>query len=363
MAPKLSNKTLDTIEKISAELTSQGELSLHFKPTTVSKSLVSWYQNSARELPWRTLYSKTNDPYVVWISEIMLQQTVIGAVIPKYIAFMEQFPTISDLAKATEEDLQKAVAGLGYYRRFRMMREAAVSVYESQAGFPSTYADAIKLKGVGEYTASAVSSICFGETESVVDGNVERVMCRIFDLRVAPNIPALKKIFKKTLNKIIDKNYPGDFNQGIMELGQLVCTPQNPKCSLCPVAKTCLAKKNSSTDIAPGKKLKKSFQNLNTVVTISKNKGHIFLEKRDNTSKFLSGLEGFPIEVVEKNPLSSLGEFKHTITNHKLTNYVVIKESINKPTKAGRWVPISHVEEEITTSFDKKAFNSIRQAL
>ena len=237
MTKKTSNSSMDTIEKITKELTVDGGLSLHFKPASLGSQLVSWYQQNNRDLPWRSLFKKTNDPYVVWISEIMLQQTVIGAVIPKYNSFMEQFPKIEDLANANEETLQKAVSGLGYYRRFRMMREAAQSVQQSGKDFPNSYKDALKLKGIGEYTASAISSICFDEAEAVVDGNVERVMCRLFDLRVAPNIPALKKIFKKTLNKIIDKKYPGDFNQGIMELGQLVCTPQNPKCSLCPAKK------------------------------------------------------------------------------------------------------------------------------
>ena len=186
MTKKTSNSSMDTIEKITKELTVDGGLSLHFKPASLGSQLVSWYQQNNRDLPWRSLFKKTNDPYVVWISEIMLQQTVIGAVIPKYNSFMEQFPKIEDLAKANEETLQKAVSGLGYYRRFRMMREAAQSVQQSGKGFPNSYKDALKLKGIGEYTASAISSICFDEAEAVVDGNVERVMCRLFDLRVAP---------------------------------------------------------------------------------------------------------------------------------------------------------------------------------
>jgi A/G-specific adenine glycosylase len=353
------NSGTTTIEQIERELSPKGELSLHFKPSPFATKLVSWYQANKALHPWRVKFEKTSDPYFVWISEIMLQQTVIAAVTPKYLGFIKKYKNVSSLAAASEKDLQQVVSGLGYYRRFRMMHEAAKQI-DSMKSFPSNYKNLLEIKGIGEYTASAISSICFDEPEAVIDGNVERVFCRIFDLRLPPNLPKLKKIFKKTANTVISKNHPGDFNQGIMELGQTICTPTKPACAQCPISKVCKAYKNSSTDLAPAKKLKKSFVDLATNVLIVKDGEKYLLHERSKTSKFLKDIEGFQISVGPsiRSKISSkpLGSFKHTITQHKLTNnvYLVKKNQKNVSTQ-GTWLNLDDLQNEVTTSFDKKA--------
>lgn len=358
---------IQNLEDLSRELTENGKLSLHFNSKTLTKNLTHWYQKNSRELPWRSDFKKFKSPYHVWVSEIMLQQTVIAAVIPKYKSFVKQFPDVKSLSKASEQDLQKATAGLGYYRRFKMMHEAAQMI-DKATKFPANFKDLKNLRGVGEYTASAISSICFSEPQAVVDGNVERLLCRVFDIRLPPNHPQLKKVFKKTLDDIICQTSPGDFNQGAMEIGQLICTPNSPSCEICPLAKFCLSKKRSTQAIAPAKKIKKEFRNLTTLVHIYLRNDEVFLQKRDETSPFLKGIEGFPIQIGQNTTKNDFDSFSHTITNNKLINEVVLKRVLKRPLKCnlegnGRWVPIKNIETELKTSFDRKAFKTIESLI
>ena len=344
-------------------LTQTGELRLSRKHHDVPRIIVKWFQLEARPLPWREDFVKHSDPYHVWVSEIMLQQTTIAAVLPKYKSFIKRFPTVEKFASSSQDQLQRMVAGLGYYRRFRLMHEAAQNILEN-CEFPNSYRKLLELKGVGDYTASAISSICFNEPEAVVDGNVERVICRLFDLRLPPNHPQLKKVFKKTLNTIICRDFPGDFNQGIMELGQLTCTQSNPNCRVCPLNQLCAAKKNKSTDLAPGQKLKPKSVELTTSVYIVKKGRKILLHKRPESSKFFRNMEGFQIDISSKPKAKPDGFFKHTITNHKLSNNVYLLTSSNtKVSTEGRWVSIEDLDAQILTSFDKKAWGSIEKRL
>ena len=221
------------------------ELKLGLKARSFEKAVVEWYQQNKRSLPWREYYYKSQNPYHVWVSEIMLQQTVIKAVIPKYINFFKVFPTVFDLAKAEESEVRIACQGLGYYRRFKLMHSCAKKLTEGKTKkdfeWPKSYKEWLSLPGIGEYTASAVSSICLSESKMVVDGNVERLMCRLHDIRMEPNLPALKKKFKEFGETLISDLSPGDFNQGLMELGQTICTKTNPVCHMCPVQKGCMA--------------------------------------------------------------------------------------------------------------------------
>ena len=360
MSIESGTKNIDDLKR---ELTREGRLSLHFPASEFAKKLVTWFEKNKLPHPWRQKFERTRDPYFVWISEIMLQQTVIAAVIPKYNAFIDKFKNVEQLAKAPEKDLQQAVSGLGYYRRFRMMHEAAKQIH-SMGTFPDSYAEILKLRGVGEYTASAVSSICFGEEEAVIDGNVERVFCRLFDLRLPPNMPILKKVFKKTANLIIGGQPTGNFNQGIMELGQIICTPSNPNCSDCPVRIFCKAFEHNSTREAPAKKLKKKFIDLKTTVMIVKYKDRFLLHSRADESKFLKGVDGFQIKTENATSGKVLGSFKHTITNHKLTNEVVLVTKGSRGVdEKGSWLPIETLAKSITTSFDKKAFAVLEKTM
>jgi A/G-specific adenine glycosylase len=201
------------------------------------ESLLSWYHREKRDLPWR----KTSDPYYIWVSEVMLQQTRVDTVIPYYERFIDSFPTMEALADADENDLLKMWEGLGYYSRARNLQAGVREVVENYGGrVPETRKEISTLKGVGPYTAGAVLSIAYGIPEHAVDGNVMRVISRLLLIEDDIAIPRTKKIFEVVVMDLIDKEDPSSFNQGLMELGATICTPK-PKCLLCPVRDFCVA--------------------------------------------------------------------------------------------------------------------------
>jgi A/G-specific adenine glycosylase len=203
-----------------------------------SNSLVYWYLRNKRDLPWRN----TSNPYYIWLSEIILQQTRVDQGTAYYLKFIAHFPTVHDLALASEEEVLKLWQGLGYYSRARNLHfSAKYIVNELNGDFPTTYNDLLKLKGVGDYTASAVASICFNETAAVVDGNVYRVLARYFGIAIPINISNGIKEFKKLAQELIDTQNPGTHNQAIMEFGARMCKPQNPDCEICPLNSSCVA--------------------------------------------------------------------------------------------------------------------------
>ena len=199
--------------------------------------ILNWYQENKRPLPWR----KDKDPYHVWISEIMLQQTRIEAVIDYYERFMKRLPTIQDLAEVEEDELLKLWEGLGYYSRARNLKKAAIKIMEEYHGiFPNNYEDIKSLPGIGDYTAGAISSICFDLPEVAIDGNVMRVFCRVTNKDLDVGDLKTKKYIGEEIKKIIPSS-SGDFNQGIMELGEVICIPGGvPKCDICPLKNHCL---------------------------------------------------------------------------------------------------------------------------
>src|SRR5271154_2464193 len=206
------------------------------RPVAIRKfqrELLSWFDSHARDLPWR----RTADPYHIWISEIMLQQTRVTAVLDYYSRFLALFPTITALAQAKEPAVLAAWSGLGYYRRAKMMHRAAqVVVEQHQGALPTTAAELRKLPGIGEYTSSAIASIAYGEPVAVVDGNVERVLLRVFP---GAGKPTQAKGLRDRAASLLDTRRPGDFNQAMMELGAMVCLPQRPLCLQCPVQPFC----------------------------------------------------------------------------------------------------------------------------
>lgn len=204
----------------------------------VTKKLIIWYRQHRRELPWRG----TNDPYKIWLSEVILQQTRVAQGLPYYLRFVETFPTVQDLARATEQKVLRLWQGLGYYSRARNMRAAAKQIIKEHNGkFPRSYAELKKLKGVGDYTAAAISSICFNAPHAVVDGNVYRVLSRLYAISTPINTTEGKKIFAELANQLLDKKNAGEYNQAIMEFGALHCTPAKPGCAHCPLEKECLS--------------------------------------------------------------------------------------------------------------------------
>lgn len=245
----------------------------------LSKTLTSWYSVNKRDLPWRN----TQNPYYIWLSEIILQQTQVKQGLPYYNAFTAKFPTIYDLANADESVVLKLWQGLGYYSRARNLHASAkYIVFELGGVFPNTYSEIIKLKGVGDYTASAIASICFNEATAVVDGNVYRGLSRYYGIETPINTGKGFKEFKAIAQDLIDKENPAVFNQAIMEFGARQCKPKNPNCTVCPINKGCVAFRENKIGVLPVKlktvKVKKKY--FNFIVIISKNKKTV-VEQRE----------------------------------------------------------------------------------
>lgn len=223
-----------------------------------SKEIIRWYQENKRDLPWRG----TRDPYVIWMSEVILQQTRVDQGLPYFYRFLERFPDVGSFAEATEDEILRLWQGLGYYSRARNMHYAARQVmHEYQGRFPSDYNSLIKLKGVGEYTAAAVASFAGGEPKAVVDGNVFRLLARYFGVDTPINSGRGKKEFQRIADELIDRLHPGLYNQAIMEFGSQQCKPQNPDCGLCVLQSDCQARVQGKVDTLPVKQRAKPSRN------------------------------------------------------------------------------------------------------
>lgn len=211
-------------------------------------ALLEWFRQFQRDLPWR----KTKDPYRVWLSEIMLQQTRVAAVIPYYERFLERFPNIESLAEAPEEEVLRLWSGLGYYSRARNLQNAARQIVAKFGGvFPKTREEILSLSGIGEYTASAIASIAFEDKSAVLDGNVARVLSRLGAIHGDLRQPKKWQALQVEANRLLAASAPGDWNQAVMELGAMICTPRAPQCLLCPVAAHCEARKLGIAETLP----------------------------------------------------------------------------------------------------------------
>lgn len=274
------------------------------KIASFRKKLLVWYDAHKRDLPWR----RTQDPYKIWISEIMLQQTRVDTVIPYYERFLDWFPTVADLAQAPEEKLLKAWEGLGYYSRVRNMQKAAQQIMENHGGvFPSSYEEISKLKGIGPYTAGAIASIAFGLPEPAVDGNVMRVLARLFEVDYDIGVPTNRKIFQAMMEILIDPARPGDFNQALMDLGSDIESPVNPRPEESPVKEFSAAYQYGTMDRYPIKAPKKKPVPVYlTAFIIKDSQGRYLLEKNEREG-LLSGFWHFPL--IEVDSLSeNLGQ-------------------------------------------------------
>ncbi|SFI58832.1 A/G-specific adenine glycosylase [Thermoflavimicrobium dichotomicum] len=270
----------------------------------IQQSLLSWYQNDHRDLPWR----KNTDPYSIWVSEIMLQQTRVDTVIPYYERFMKQFPTIFDLAQATDEQVVKAWEGLGYYSRARNLHAAAKEVVGKYGGrVPDDLITISSLKGVGPYTAGAILSIAYNKKVPAVDGNVMRVFSRLFALTDDIASISTRKKMEKIAEHLIPDDAPGDFNQALMELGAMICTPTSPQCLFCPVQSVCNAYHQGIQEELPRKKKAKPPQEVPVVVAWITCDEYCVVEKRENHG-LLRGMWSLPTweEITEEDAVESL---------------------------------------------------------
>jgi len=261
---------------------------------TLSESLLNWYSQNKRPLPWR----ETRDPYKIWLSEVILQQTRVAQGTDYYHRFLAAFPDVRSLAAAAEQDVLKLWQGLGYYSRARNMHHTAKEVVEKHNGiFPQSAAGLKKLKGIGDYTAAAISSICFNEPTAVLDGNVTRVISRLYALDLAVDSNEGRKTLTDLANSLLDTNHPGTFNQAVMELGALVCTPKSPACNTCPVAFACEALKRNQIENFPVKTPKKSptVRHLNyVVISFTKDKQEFILMRKRTGNDIWKYMYDFP---------------------------------------------------------------------
>ncbi|HRD51612.1 MAG TPA: A/G-specific adenine glycosylase, partial [Flavobacteriales bacterium] len=261
-----------------------------------SRALLPWYRENQRQLPWR----RTRDPYRIWLSEIILQQTRVDQGTAYWHRFVERYPTVSHLAKASEDQVLRLWQGLGYYSRARNLRTAAQQVVKEHGGqFPGDHATLLKLKGVGDYTASAIASICFGKAEPVVDGNVYRVLARVFGIATPIDSTEGKKEFRALAAELIAKENPGNHNQAVMELGATVCTPKNPRCGDCPLRGKCIAKAEGRIAELPMKAGKTKTRTRHFNYLLIETKGGIYLRKRTGKDIWL-GLWELPMVETEK---------------------------------------------------------------
>lgn len=246
-------------------------------PRELRDPLVRWYAASRRDLPWR----QTRDPYAIWLSEIMLQQTRVDTVIPYYQRFLQSFPTVRALAAAELQDVLSAWSGLGYYRRARALHHAAGEVVERYGGvLPDNAEQLATLSGIGRYTAGAIASIAFGERAPIVDGNVTRVLARVYGIDDDASAPATKRRLWQLAEALVPEREPGELNQALMELGAMVCTPKAPRCAICPVSIACVGRARGDQESLPRKKPKRSPRTVRLVSVVAACGADLLLARR-----------------------------------------------------------------------------------
>lgn len=302
------------------------------------KTLLAWYDAHRRDLPWRA----DRDPYRVWLSEIMLQQTRVAAVIAHYHEFLRRFPTIEKLAAAREASVLAAWSGLGYYRRARMLHAAAkVIVREHEGNFPETAEGLRTLPGIGRYTSAAIASIAFDEPVAVVDGNVERVVQRLAGKRLS------NEQMWKAAGEFLDRSRPGDFNQAMMELGAVVCTPRTPQCITCPVIAQCATRGELAAAAQPAPQKKRDIY-----YALDVRDGKVLLVRRPLDASLMAGMWELP-ELSVKNGKGDLAfTLRHSVT---VTDYAVRVLRTAAPAEiCGEWIPAKRLPRMALTGLARK---------
>jgi len=331
------------------------------KIATLRERLLEWYERNARDLPWR----RSSDPYAIWVSEIMLQQTRVAVVVDRFKAFLARFPTLTSLALAREEDVLAVWSGLGYYRRARMLQKAArYLVDHCQGKLPSTTVELRLLPGIGAYTAAAIASIAFGEAVAVVDGNVERVLCRLEGWAAGGQAggAAFKRKIEALAAQLVDPKRPGDSNQALMELGATVCLPRNPQCLACPWFGDCKTQGEHRTTPRPRMLSQEVAQALSVRTGRDPNPAsrEVLLEQRPASLTVMPGLWELPAlidsEVPEEKVLMTI---RHAImqVNYYVRISTVREDDVGAKTDVGgerRWVPVGEAAGMPLTGLARK---------
>ena len=320
-------------------------------PRQAARLLLDWYARMRRELPWRG----TRDPWRILVSEVMLQQTRVSAVLPYYERFLVRFPTPESLAGAGEDELLALWSGLGYYSRARNLRRAAQAI-AARGGFPQTFEEWRSLPGVGDYTAAAVASIAFRQPCAVLDGNVVRVMARFSAERGDTASAGVRVRLKKLAQTMLDPRRPGDFNQALMELGATVCLPRQPKCLLCPWQDICQARAEGIAEKLPVRTRRQEPVREELSLAIIVRRGKILLRKRPDNDGRLAGFwelpeaDSLPAEAL----LEPAGSFRHSITRHNYTVRVWTARLGRAPAGCV-WQPLEALESLPVSSMTRKA--------
>lgn len=321
-------------------------------PAALRRRLLSWYDRTARPLPWR----RDADPYRVWVAETMLQQTTIAAVLPRYEGFLRRFPDLKSLARAREAEVLRAWAGLGYYARARHLRQAARLLAAREGGWPRDSDSWLSLPGVGRYTAAAVCSICFGEPRAVLDGNVARVLCRLFALRGDPKAPKVQSRLQALAQTLLAPRRPGDWNQAVMELGETVCTPAAPACPVCPVRTLCAARHAGAQGRLPRQGPRAAPQTLLLDCLWIERAGKVLLWKRDSRELVLKGHWGLPeARRVRARTGPLLRQVRHAITRYRIELSLRQGALVGAPPPRARWVPRPRLRDFLVSSLWRKA--------
>lgn len=332
------------------------------KPATWQSKLLAWYRKNRRDLPWR----RTKDPYAIWVSEIMLQQTTVEAVIPYYKRFLKRFPTVKALAAGSEEDVLRLWSGLGYYSRARNLHKAARMI----AKLPVTVEELMKLPGVGRYTAGAIASIAFGKKAPIVDGNVIRVLSRLCAIADDPKSSRGRRLFWSKAEEVLPDRSVGDFNQALMELGATTCSPEGPACLLCPVSYDCLARKKGRPEEFPIGKKKTEYRDVFMAAAVVRRAGKVLFVQRPREGVLkgmweLPMVEGdsqalgktWPVDVVRSLPL-----VRHSVLDRrlKISPFLCSLRTPASFSRPHRWTPLGELDAIATSSMNRKILKHLR---
>jgi A/G-specific adenine glycosylase len=346
------------------------------------KNLIAWYLNNHRALPWR----KTKDPYRIWVSEVMLQQTQVNTALPYYREFLKKFPTVKRLARASLHDVLKAWEGLGYYARARNFHRAAGIVQQQYNGIiPITWKQFRALPGVGDYIAAAVLSIAFNQPHAVVDGNVKRVLARLQCIDAPVSNSTSMKRFKETAEALKYTQMPGRYNQAIMELGAIICKPRNPLCDMCPLQRVCLAYQTETVAAYPKKIASRRTPHYNIAIGVVFKSGRVLITRR-KPEGLLGGLWEFPGGKIKKGEKAEaacvreikeevnlrvavadyLTQVKHAYTHFKITmdvfccNYISGRVKRKGPV-AHRWIKLDEIDQYALPRANHKFLSKLKK--
>lgn len=340
----------------------------------LAASLLAWYDANRRILPWRAPPGIRPDPYKVWLSEIMLQQTTVAAVKDYYVKFLDLWPTVQNLAAAADEDVMKAWAGLGYYARARNLLACARAVVAEHGGqFPCGEAELRKLPGIGPYTAAAIAAIAFGGRHAAVDGNVERVVSRMYAIEMP--LPASKPQIRELAQALVPEQRAGDFAQAMMDLGATICTPKSPNCLICPWAEDCGGRKRGIAAELPRKAAKQALPlRRGTVYWVERSDGQVLLQRR-GAKGMLGGMMGLPTTGWDKRltapdrPLEAKFRTTSRLIEHTFTHFHLVLEiekaavdaSTQLPDADYRWVEAGKLDDAGLPSLFMKVVAAMRR--